>query len=50
LPKTIQQKYSQPYSAPLMIDFARRTLKVKKIHIRFINWYRNVSHEILQTE
>jgi len=27
LPKKILQKYSQPYSVPLMIDFARRTLK-----------------------
>jgi len=27
LPKIIQQKYSQPYSVPLMIDFARCTLK-----------------------
>jgi len=27
LPKKIQQKYSQPYSMPLIIDFARCTLK-----------------------
>jgi len=29
LPKKIQQKFSQPYSVPLMIYFARRTLKDK---------------------
>jgi len=25
-----QKKYSQPYNVPLMIDFARHTLKIKK--------------------
>jgi len=27
LPKEIQQKYSQPFSVPLMIDFAKLTFK-----------------------